>query len=256
MAESLKARLQAGETVWGTFIFDCPVPAMPRILKAAGWDYALIDTEHASSSIETVAALLHVAAGAGLPAVVRVPEPSRSLLCRALDAGAAGVMVPRVESRAQVEQVVRWTTYAPGGDRSVLFGAALTGYRAVDGAAFAAAANRERLLVIQVETRRGIEHVEEIVSTPGVDVAYIGPYDLSASLGLPGQVTHPRVLEAVDAFLAACRRHGVICGNYVESLEAARVWMARGFRFLTYATDLGLILQKSQDVLKELRKNV
>ena len=118
-----------------------------------------------------------------------------------------------------------------------------------------AAANRERLLVIQVETRRGVERVEEIVSAPGVDVAYIGPYDLSTSMGLPGQVTHPRVLEAVDAFLVACRRHGVICGNYVESLEAARLWMARGFRFLTYGADFGLIQQKSQEVLKELRKD-
>jgi 2-dehydro-3-deoxyglucarate aldolase/4-hydroxy-2-oxoheptanedioate aldolase len=255
MTTSLKARLHAGETLWGTFILECAVPAMPRILKAAGWDYVLIDMEHASSGIESVATLLHVCNTVGLPAVVRVPEPSRSLVCRPLDAGAAGVMVPRVESRAQVEQIVRWTTYAPQGDRSVLFGGALTAYEAVDGGRFAVAANRERLVVIQIETQRGIDAVEEIVSVPGLDVAYIGPYDLSTTMGLPGEVLHPRMIEAIDTFLAACARHKLITGNYVESLEAAHAWMQRGFRFLTYGADFGFILQKSREVLDELRKN-
>ncbi|MBI2454946.1 MAG: aldolase, partial [candidate division NC10 bacterium] len=97
--------------MWGTFVFEYGSPAVPRIMKAAGWDYILIDTEHASFGMETVGNLLHVSCAVGLPAVVRVPEAQRSLLSRPLDAGALGVMVPRVESRAQAEQIVKYTRY-------------------------------------------------------------------------------------------------------------------------------------------------
>jgi 2-keto-3-deoxy-L-rhamnonate aldolase RhmA len=239
--------------VWGTFVFEYGSPAVPRIMQAAGWDYILIDTEHASFGMETVGNLLHVSAAAGLPAVVRVPEAQRSLLSRPLDAGALGIMVPRVESRAQAEQIVKYSRYFPLGDRGVALGTAHTSYQAVKGKQFIREANTELLLIMQIETQKGMEHLDEILSVPGLSVAYLGPHDLSTSMGLPGDVGHPRVVQAINAFLRGCKRHNVIPGMWVDSIQDGRSWMRRGARFMTYGADFSMVLERSRVVLGALR---
>lgn len=249
----LKAKLVKGETVWGTFVFEYGSPAVPRIMKAAGWDYILIDTEHASFSMETVGNLLHVSAAVGLPAVVRVPEVQRSLLSRPLDAGALGVMVPRVESRDQAEEVVRYTKYYPMGDRGMALGTAHTAYESVSGKRFIKEANAEILVIMQIETQRGMENLDEILSVRGLSVAYLGPHDLCTSMGLPGEVGHPRVVRAISAFLRGCKRHGVVPGIWVDSVEEGRGWMRRGARFMTYGADFALLMEQSRTMLGALR---
>lgn len=239
--------------VWGTFVFEYGSPAVPRIMKAAGWDYILIDTEHASFGMETVGNLLHVSSAIGLPAVVRVPEVQRSLLSRPLDAGALGVMVPRVETRAQAEEIVRYTKYFPIGDRSVALGTAHNAYQSVSGKAFIREANAELLLIMQIETRKGMENSDEILSVPGLDVAYLGPHDLSTSMGLPGDVGHPRVVQAIAEFLRGCKHHGVIPGIWVDSIQDGRSWARRGARFMTYGADFAMVLERSKTVLSTLR---
>jgi 2-keto-3-deoxy-L-rhamnonate aldolase RhmA len=249
----LKAKLARGNAVWGTFVFEYGSPATPRILKEAGWDYILIDTEHASFGIETVANLLHVSSAVGLPALVRVPETQRALLSRPLDAGAMGLMIPRVESRAQAEAIVRYTKFPPAGDRGVVLGTAHNAYRPVDGRRFLRQANAELLLIMQIETQAGLEHMDQILSVPGLDVALIGPYDLSTSMGIPGEMNHPRMRHAIEAFLKSCRRHRVVPGNFVTTVEDGRTWLRRGMRFLIYSVDFLLIVERSQQVLRELR---
>ncbi len=235
--------------VWGTFVFEYGSPAVPRIMKAAGWDYILIDTEHASFGMETVGNLLHVSAAVGLPAVVRVPEAQRSLLSRPLDAGAMGVMIPRVESRAQAEDIVRYTKYFPMGDRGVALGTAHSAYQAVNGKQFIRQANTELLVIMQIETQRGMENLDDILSVPGLSVAYLGPHDLSTSMGMPGAVSHPRVVQAITAFLGGCKRHGVIAGIWVDSIQDGRAWMRRGARFMTYGADFSMVMERSRVVL-------
>lgn len=253
MRNPLKARLEKGEAVWGTFVFEYGSPAVPRILKAAGWDYILIDTEHASFGMETVSSLLHVSAAVGLPAVVRVPEAQRSLLSRPLDAGALGVMVPRVESKAQAERIVQYTKYSPMGDRGVAIGIAHTAYESVNGKRFIREANAEILVIIQIETQRGMENLDDILSVPGLNVAYLGPHDLSTSMGFPGNIGHPRVVEAIAEFLRGCKRHGVIPGIWVDSIKDGRGWMRRGARFMTYGADFAMVMAHSRMVLDALR---
>lgn len=249
----MKAKLKRGETVWGTFVYEYGSAAVPRIMQAAGWDYILIDTEHASFGIETVSSLLHVSSAVGLPALVRVPETQRSLLSRPLDAGALGLMIPRVESRAQAEAIVRYTKYPPAGDRGAILGNAHTDYRMVDGKRFMRQANAETLLIMQIETQAGLDQMDQILSVPGLDVALIGPFDLSTSLGIPGEVNHPRMLQAIDAFLASCARHGVVPGNFVTTVADGQAWLRRGMRFLIYSADFFMILERSREVLATLR---
>jgi 4-hydroxy-2-oxoheptanedioate aldolase len=248
----LKARLEKGEAVWGTFVFEYGSPAVPRILKSAGWDYILIDTEHASFGMETVGNLLHVSAAAGLPAVVRVPEAHRSLLSRPLDAGALGIMVPRVESKAQAERIVQYTKYYPMGDRGIALGTAHNAYRSVDGKRFIREANQEILVIMQIETRHGMENLDEILSVPGLSVAYLGPHDLATSMGRPGEIDHPVVVEAITEFLQGCKRHGVVAGIWVDSVKDGRSWMRRGARFMTYGADFAMVLAQSRMVLEAL----
>jgi 2-keto-3-deoxy-L-rhamnonate aldolase RhmA len=162
-------------------------------------------------------------------------------------------MVPRVESKAQAEQIVRYTKYYPMGDRSVALGTAHNEYRRVIGKQFMREANAELLTIVQVETQRGIEHLDEILSVPGLDVAYIGPYDLSTSMGIPGELAHPRVVRAIEALLRGCKRHGVIAGNYVENTRDGRAWVRRGMRFMTYGADFGMVMEQSRMVLAALR---
>jgi 2-keto-3-deoxy-L-rhamnonate aldolase RhmA len=249
----LKARLSKGEAVWGTFIFEYGSPSAPRILQAAGWDYALIDSEHAGFGVETVSNLLQVSSAVGFPTLVRVPETQRSFLSRPLDAGAMGLMIPRVESQEQAETIVRYTKYPPVGDRGVVLGTAHTAYQMVDGKQFLRQANRELLLIMQIETQTGLDHMEEILSVKGLDVALIGPYDLSTSLGIPGEVNHPRMQRAIDAFLKGCRKHGVIPGNFVTSIEDGKQWLRRGMRFLIYSSDFGMLVERSRQVLSQLK---
>ena len=251
----LKAKLAKGEAVWGTFVFEYGSPAAPRILKAAGWDYMLIGMEHASFGMETVANLLHVSAAIGLPALVRVPEPHRSFLSRPLDAGALGLMVPRVESRAQAEEIVRYTKFYPMGDRGMAPGTAHTAYRVVSGTQLIREANAELLLILQIETQAGLDHLDEILSVPGLNVAYLGPFDLSTSLGIPWELNHPRMIQATNAFLRGCERHGVIPGIWVNSVKDGRNWMRRGARFLTYGADFLMVQEHSKQLLGALHPN-
>jgi 2-keto-3-deoxy-L-rhamnonate aldolase RhmA len=123
----------------------------------------------------------------------------------------------------------------------------------VDGRRFLRRANAGLLLIMQIETQAGLDHMDEILSTPGLDVALIGPYDLSTSMGVPGEVNHPRMVRAIDAFLKGCKRYGVVPGNFVTTVADGRTWLRRGMRFLIYSADFLLLMDQSRQVLAALR---
>ena len=123
----------------------------------------------------------------------------------------------------------------------------------MNGRQFLRQANAETLLVMQIETLAGIEHLDEILSVPGLDVALIGPYDLSTSMGIPGEVNHPCMQRAIGEFLKGCKRHGVLPGNFVTTVEDGQAWLRRGMRFLIYGADFMLLMERSRQVLSQLR---
>lgn len=166
-----------------------------------------------------------------------------------------GLMVPRVESRAQAEEIVRYTKFYPMGDRGMAPGTAHTAYRVVSGTQLIREANAELLLILQIETQAGLDHLDEILSVPGLNVAYLGPFDLSTSLGIPWELNHPRMIQATNAFLRGCERHGVIPGIWVNSVKDGRNWMRRGARFLTYGADFLMVQEHSKQLLGALHPN-
>jgi len=162
-------------------------------------------------------------------------------LVRPLDSGAMGLLIPVVQSKAEAEAIVRITHYPPLGVRGVAFGIAHDDYLGVDIAQSIKTADDRTLIAAKIETKKGVEHVDEIVSTPGIDVAFVGHMDLSVSLGIPGQYEHERFIAAVEKVIAACKKHGKAGGCLVTTPGAARQWMAKGFRFIIYSTDVILL---------------
>jgi 2-keto-3-deoxy-L-rhamnonate aldolase RhmA len=179
--------------------------------------------------------------GSNIIPLARVPDANFAPLSRVLDIGARGVMVPRVETRQQAEDIVSQLKYAPQGKRGVALGVAHDLYRAGT-ADFFAEANEEIAVILLLETAKAYENLDEIVSVPGVDVAWMGHYDLTVSMGIPAQFDHPRFLTAMDELIAACQRYGVAPGFLPPTPESAVHWVNKGFRVISLGSDIGVFL--------------
>ncbi|HZS87544.1 MAG TPA: aldolase/citrate lyase family protein [Chloroflexota bacterium] len=236
-----KQLLAAGGRAVGTMVFEFNTPGIARLLDATGVDFVVFDMEHSGFEIGAIRELISWSRGASFTPMVRVPIGEYHFLARALDVGAQGVMVPMVESRQHAEAIVSACKYPPQGRRGAAFGVAHDDFRAGSVVETMAASNAEGAIILQIETARGVENADEIAAVPGVDVLWIGHFDLSQSLGIPGQFDHPRFVETVDAVVAACKRHGRPLGVMVNDPATGRVWLDRGFRAIAYSGDIWLL---------------
>jgi len=250
---SLKARLKAGETCFGIMYCEMFTPGACRIAKKAGYDFVIIDTEHNMAGVETVAWMCRAGRDIDLPIVVRAPAFEGQWLTRYLDLGAAGVLIPRVETADETRAIVRSIKYPPEGVRGLAGSGGHTDYASPGASELVRWANQNILLAVQIETRVGLENRHEILAVDGVDALFIGPNDLSLSLGRPGELDHPDVVAAMDAIFEAAKEHGVAPGMHVFDVPGARNWLAKGARFLAYSTELALIERASREALAQLR---
>ncbi len=252
----VKARLAAGEPAFGTMAFEFFTPSLAQIVKAAGAEFLLYDMEHSGAGVETMKAQFACCRGIGLVPMVRVPATQYHFIARMLDAGAMGIMVPMVETREQAELIVSCTRYPPLGRRGAAFGVAPhDDYLAGSVTDKIAAAHDRTLVICQVETATGSENVDAIAAVPGVDVVWLGHFDLTNFLGIPGEFAHPRYLRAVDDLLAACRRHGKVPGFMAADGTWAREYRAKGFRAIAYGIDVLLMQTALAQGLAALREN-
>ena len=194
----LKARLREDGRAFGCMVMEFLVPGMPAIIAATGADFALFDMEHTGASLETMKAMVAGCRGIGLVPLVRVPRGEYHFIARALDIGAHGVMVPMVGSAAEAAHVAACAHYPPAGRRGAAFGVAHDDYHAADPATAMARAEARTLVIAQIETVEGLRDVEAIAATPGVNVVWLGHFDLTNFMGIPGQFQHPEFLSAVD----------------------------------------------------------
>ncbi len=240
----VKHRLAEGGTAFGTMVFEFFTPGMAQIAAAAGAEFVLYDMEHSGAGIDTIKAQMANCRGLGIVPMVRVPTTQYHFIARCLDVGAMGIMVPMVESVAQAKDIVSFTRYPPHGVRGAGFGMAHDDYVAGPPAEKIAAAHRRTLVIAQIETPRGAEAVDEIAAIDGIDVLWLGHFDMTNFMGIPGQFTHPGYLAAVDAIVAAARRHGKAAGFMPTDETWARDYTAKGFRIMAYGLD-SLLLQQS-----------
>ncbi len=239
--KSFRQRLRDGEVLLGQMVLEMFTPGIGPMLAASGLDFVIFDMEHGRCDITLLAEMVASCRGCGIVPLARVPDVAYAPLSRALDVGARGVMVPRVETRAQAEDIVSQLRYAPAGRRGVALGVAHDLYCA-GAPEFFAQANEETCVIVMVETVKAFENLDAIVSVPGIDIVWVGHYDLTVSMGIPTEFDHPRCMAAMDALLAACKKHGVAPGFLPGSPEAAAYWIGRGFRAISLSTDVFVYL--------------
>ncbi|MGH2531288.1 MAG: HpcH/HpaI aldolase family protein [Thermomicrobiales bacterium] len=255
-ANAVKRTLAAGGVSIGTMIFEFSTTGIGRIAAEAGADFVIFDMEHTGWSIETIRMLIATTRAAETVPMVRVPATQYHLLSRPLDVGAMGLMVPMVEDEGQARLIVHSAKYTPLGGRGTAFTIAHDDYQAGDVTEKMRGANDEGLLIAQVETARGVENIDAIAAVEGVDVLWIGHFDLTASLGIPAQFDHPRFTEAVTRVVEACDRHGKTAGIMASSVENAHHWIGQGFRAVAFSGDLWIYGQALADGIGAVRAGV
>jgi 4-hydroxy-2-oxoheptanedioate aldolase len=247
----LKRKLKRGEVVLGLFV-NCSYPAFVEICGHAGFDFVIIDLEHGPLHPLVAEDLCRAADAVGIAPVVRVGKNDSLQIQRALDIGSAGVQVPQIETKTDAEACVRGAKYNPLGSRGFSFYNRAGVYTAA-GAQITDKLNEESLVVIQVEGIRGVENIAEIVSVPHIDVIFLGPYDLSQSLGIPGQVRDPRVIDLMHQCIDTIRNAGKTVGTFADNPETAKQWIDAGIQYIALGVDVGIFLRACQGLVKAVR---
>ena len=226
-----------------------------RIAKTAGFDALYIDLEHSAFSIQTTSQISVMALEAGIPALVRVPARTPDYISRVLDGGALGIIAPGVRSAAQAQDVVAAAMYPPLGHRGMSTGLAHLGFRSIAPAEALPKMNRATMVIVQLESAAGMEAIEDIAAVEGVDLVLIGTNDFLADLGRPGEYDHPKVREAYERTIAACRKHRkhVGVGGLSSRPDLVQQYVSMGARFVSTGTDLGFLLSACTDRAKQVR---
>lgn len=241
IANPVRQKLLAGGTAFGTMAFEFFTPGLARILAAAGADYVILDQEHSGAGIDTIKAQCALARGAGIVPIVRVPNGTKELICPVLDAGALGIMLPMVETPEEAQALVQWCRYRPLGKRGLALGLANDSYEPHPPRAAMDAANDSILTIAMIETTAGLRNARAILSTPGIDLGWIGHFDLSDSLGIAGDFANPLFTTAEAEILAAARDTNTPMGWLAGDGAAAREGIRKGFRALCLSTDVALL---------------
>ncbi|KPK64943.1 MAG: hypothetical protein AMK73_04445 [Planctomycetes bacterium SM23_32] len=255
--KNLRRELQAGRPVVGSWIDTCS-PVVAELMAAAGFDFLTVDAEHSGADVTAAHALFQAvrSGNADCVPVVRLPGSDYATTKRYLDAGAAGVIAPLVNTPQQAEAVVAAAKYPPEGRRGVGFCRAnMYGLRFEEAVA---SANDATLVCVQIEHTDAVECIDEILSVPGVDAVFIGPYDLSASLGITGQFDHPDMARATRRVLEAAARGGVAAGIHVvqpDTDEVARR-IEEGYRLIAYSLDVTMLIHECRSGLSAIRRHI
>jgi 2-keto-3-deoxy-L-rhamnonate aldolase RhmA len=250
---SVKQALKVGRLQLGCGFWQLRSPEIARILAAAGFDWAFVDTEHGAFDLESVQDICRVANLAGVCPIVRVGDLKYTLVARALDCGAQGIIFPRVESVELLEKAVSWTKFPPVGVRGYGLTNQQANYEAVTMPQIMEHMNANTLVVMQIETKRAVQMREELLAVPGIDAVMIGPADLSISMGVPGEFQHPTMVEAMMAVRDTCLRRGIAAGTQTRSVEFAKFWRERGMTFLGCSNETTMLLDRATQITKELR---
>lgn len=255
-SNDLKMKLREGRSCIGTMVVEMRQPSVMQMLANAGFDFVIIDNEHGPFSIETIADLGRAARRLGVTPIVRVPEIAYTAITQALDAGAQGVMIPRVTEPQQVFSAFEMMKYPPEGKRGSVLARGHTNFKGGSVAEAMAAINQETMLVVQIETLPALERLDEILSIPGVDVALIGPNDLSIALGVPDQMQHPKLEAAIERVIAACNRSRVAPAIHMNDLQLAAKWAVKGMRMISVSSEVGLMMKAGSETVAAVSKGL
>lgn len=249
----LKPLLNAGQVALGVGVRYFRSWEIAAMMASAGFDFLFIDSEHSAYGLETVSDLCRASTTAGIAPIVRVPEIQYSLLSRPLDIGAMGLVIPHVDTPAEVEQIVAYSKYAPLGKRGMVSQIPHTDF-AGGGQEYTQWANSQLMNIIMIESAEGVANLDSMLQVEGIDVALVGSSDLSQELGIPGDYEQVKMVECYQHVLDTCRRWRVTPGLAgVGDLTLVQHWRDQGFRFLYCASETGLLVQGGRRVVEQMR---
>lgn len=241
LIRAFKEKLQNHQPVFGPFMKTSD-PAFTEAAGYAGMDFAILDMEHGPVDIAGMQNNIRAAQLAGVLPVVRVPAITGEAIGKALDIGAAAIEIPQISSAEQARKAVQTAKFYPQGQRGVCRFVRAAHYSAQAREEYFRTAN-ETLVIAQLEGTEAIDNIDTILKVPGIDIIFIGPYDLSQSVGLPGQITHPVVLDCMRTIIQKARQEGIVVGTFTDSHESMEMWIRAGVQYISYSVDVGIFYE-------------
>lgn len=252
LVKAFKSKLIEGNAVLGPFM-KTDDPAFVEASGYAGFDFAILDMEHGPSSLKTMENNVRAAQISGLLPIIRVRDKFPETISQALDVGTAGIQIPQIRSAEEVRMVLSAAKFHPDGERGVCRFVRAAHYSLEERQEYFRNAN-SMLVILQLEGVEAINNIDEIISETGYDILFIGPYDLSQSLGVTGDVTNEKVVSAISVIVDKAKSCGKVVGTFVDNMEAAMFWKAKGLQYICYSVDAGIYAEYSARICKEFKK--
>lgn len=252
----VKETLRAGGVSMGVMCLEFATPGIGPLSASAGAEFAVFDMEHTGWGLETIRMLTTTSAAAHLVPIVRVPTTDYHFIAHALDVGAMGLVIPLVGTAKQAQFAVESARYPPGGRRGCAFALGHDEYKGGDLTAKMRHTNEHVLIIAQIETAEGLANVDAIAAVDGIDGLWIGQFDLTTSLGIPGQFDHPLFVDGTGKVIDACQKHGKAATLAVMDPDQLAEGPAQGFRLLVYAADVWIYQQALRRCFRNIRERL
>lgn len=247
----MQKKLRENKNVVGPFL-KIASPEVVEIMGRAGFDYVILDCEHGPLNVLQGQDMVRAAEVVGMSTVIRVGANDPVMISRALDIGADAVQIPQIGSKEDAERAVKAAKFAPQGQRGVCAGVRAAQYSHLDKHDYFKKANEETMIIIHIEGEQAVNNINEILSVDGIDIVFLGPYDLSQSLGISGQVDNPKLIEMMESIAKKAKDKGKIVGVYVDDVETAKKWMDLGVQYISYKADTSIIYKACKETVAEL----
>ncbi|MGN1328128.1 MAG: HpcH/HpaI aldolase/citrate lyase family protein [Eubacterium sp.] len=251
--QSFREKISNKEPVFGIFMKT----GDPMFVEAAGiggFDYVILDTEHGPVSIENQQNNIRAAEARGTVPIIRLPDRDENTIGKALDIGAYGIQVPQIKTAQEAEKVVKYSKFYPYGMRGVCRFVRAADYSNMDRYEYFES-TKDLLIILQLEGVEAIENLDEILEVDGVDILFIGPYDLSQSLGIPGQVNNKIVVDEMKNIVEKAKKKNKVIGTFVDTPEDLKMWRELGLQYLSYSVDIGIFMDACKNINEKFRTN-
>ena len=244
--KNFKQCIYGGKSVYGPFMKSGDA-AFVETTGYAGFEFAILDMEHGPVSLETMQNNIRAAQIAGMLPIIRVRDHLPESVSQALDIGAGGVQIPQITNEKEAKAAVHAAKYYPEGERGVCRFVRAANYSSMERNIYFKRAN-ETILVLQLEGKEAIENLDEILDVSGYDILFVGPYDLSQSLGVPGDVTNPLVIQQIQNIVIKARKRNIVVGTFLDKLDDLDLWKKLGLQYFCYSVDIGIYYEACRDL--------
>lgn len=250
-SNAFSEKIRNREEITGTMLSEVSVPNVVRILKAAGFEFIIVDCEHGYFDYSQIAALISVGTGFDIPVVVRIPAIAREFITKILDMGAAGLLAPMVNGEEEAKDLVSFAKYTPMGKRGISTQRAHTGYNPPSLKEYMKLANDNTILMVQIETGQGLQNLEKIAAVEGIDAIMAGPNDLAADMGIPGETESEEIIEAVGKISLQAEKNGKSSGIITSNLRLIRACRSRGANVFSCNSEVGMLMEGARETIKK-----